>query len=101
MTEGQTEGPRPLPLAGRRLERRRAAEEVDLAFLARAADEHPDGPPRGRQRPNVALDRLVAGAVPEVLDQVLPDALDTQACVELLADRVVERRRREAARAGE
>jgi hypothetical protein len=93
--------PRPLPLAGGRLERGRAAEVIDLALLARRADEHAHRAARRRQGPDVALDRLVTGAVAEVFDEVLPDALGTQAGVELLADRVVVARGAEARGAGE
>lgn len=100
VTQRHPKHPGPLPLAGGRVERRRAAQEVDLALLPGGADEDTDGPPRRRERPDVALDRLVAGAVPEVFNEILPDALGTEPGVELLADRVVAARGAEASGAG-
>ena len=80
--------PRPTPLAGRGLERRRAAEEIDLRFGPGGAMKDAHGPTRRRDRPHESLHRLVARAVAVLLDQVLPDPLHAQARVELLGDRL-------------
>ena len=79
--------PRPAPLAGRGVERRRAAEEIHLRFGPGRAVKDADGPARRRDRPHEPFHRFVARAVAVLLDQVLPDPLQAQAGVELLGDR--------------
>lgn len=49
---------------------------------------------RRRQRADKALDGLIAGPVTVLLDQILPDALDTEPGIALLRDRGAIRRRR-------
>ena len=63
VAERHAKHPRPSPLAGRRVQRRRAAEEIDLAFGAGGAMKHADGPARRRDRPHESFHRLVARAV--------------------------------------
>ena len=87
VAERHAKHPRPSPLARRRVERRRAAEEIDLAFGAGRAVKDADGSARRRDRPHEPLHRLVARAVAVLLDQVLPDPLQAQTGVELLGDR--------------
>ena len=83
----------------RDVERRRAAEEIDLAFGAGGTVEDADGSTRRRDRPHEPFHRFVARAVAVLLDQVLPDPLQAQTGVELLGDRRRDtRRRRTAAR---
>jgi hypothetical protein len=48
----------------------------------RCAVKHADRAARGRDRPHEPFDRFVAGAVPVLLDQVLPDPLQAQTGVE-------------------
>jgi hypothetical protein len=59
--------------------------------------KHTNGASLRRHRPDEPLDRFVAGAVAVLLDQVLPDPLQTQADVELLGNRPPDRRRQIAA----
>src|SRR6185295_5276556 len=92
--------PGPPPLAGRRLERGRAGEEVDLRLGAGGAMEHPDDAARPRDRAHEPLDRLVARAVAVLLDEVLPDALDGQSGIEFFGDDLAIVAGREPARAG-
>lgn len=80
--------PGPTPFPGRRVERGRAAEEIDLRFGAWGAMKDAHGTTRRRDRPHESLHRLVARAVAIHLDQVLPDPLDAQACVELRGNRL-------------
>jgi hypothetical protein len=87
MPERHPEDPRPSPLAGGRVERRGAAEEIGLRFGTRGTVEDADGAPPRRQRPHKPLHRFVAGAVAVLLDQVLPDAVYDQPRIELLGDR--------------
>src|SRR5204862_276116 len=96
VAQGYPKHPRPSPLAGPRVQGRRAAEEIHLAFGAGRTVKHADGPPRGRERPYEALHGLVARAVAVLLDQVLPNALQAQTGVELLGDGGAIHRRGEA-----
>ncbi len=104
MTQRHPKYPGSPPLAGARVERRRAAEEIDLAFGAGGAVKHADRTPRRCDRPHESLHRFVAGAVAVLLDQVLPDPLEAQSRIELLGDGGAVDRRGEAGprgRAGE
>jgi hypothetical protein len=86
VAERHPEHPRPTPLTRRGLERGGPLKEIDLRLGPRGAVEDADGPARGRQRPHESLHRFVTGAVAVLLDQVLPDALQTQPRVEFLGD---------------
>ena len=94
MAERHPKHPRPAPLAGRGVERRRAAEEIHLRFGAGRAVKDADRPARRRDRAHEPFHRFVARAVAVLLDQVLPDPLQAQPGVELLGDgRAIERGR--------
>src|SRR5262245_15775169 len=68
VAERHPKHPRPTPFTGGRVERRRAAEEIDLRFGPWGAVEHAHGPPLRRDRPHEPLHRFVAGAVAVLLD---------------------------------
>jgi hypothetical protein len=87
MAERQAKDPRPTPLAGRRIERRRSAEEIDLSLGSGGAVKDPDRAALRRDGAHEALHRFVAGAVAVLLDEVLPDPLQAETGVELLGDR--------------
>ena len=96
--ERQPEHPRPLPLARRGVPRRRPAKEINLALLSGVRFEDADGSVARRNGPQIAFDRFVAVAVPELFGQVLPDALGGQALRALLENRILIMSGREASR---
>ena len=94
--------PRPSPLTGGGIERRRAAEEIYLRFGARCAMKDADGAASRRDRPHEPFHRFVARGVAVLLDQVLPDPLPAQPGLELLGDgRAIQCRRESWTGAGE
>jgi hypothetical protein len=84
MAQRHPKHPGPSPLARGGVERRGASEEIHLRLGAGRAVKHADGSPRRRQRPHKPFHRFVAGAVPVLLDEVLPDPLQAQTDVEFL-----------------
>jgi len=86
MAQRHPKHPGPSPLARGRVECRRAAEEIHLRLGPGGTVKDADGSPRRRQRPRKPFHRLIARAVPVLLDQVLPDPLQAQTGVEFFGD---------------
>jgi hypothetical protein len=90
--ERHAKHPRATPLAGLRVERRRAAEEIHLRLGAGRTVKDADGASPHREGADESLHRFVAGGVAKLLDQVLPDPLQAETRVEFLGDRRAIRR---------